>query len=120
MANLDVGEVLMASGKYRTRVLIQTQTETPDGSGGSTTALDAGIERWADWMPERGRERLEAGRIAAPLAGVLRLRYSSQVASMPEQRTVVTIDSKPYNVRSIEPNQRKQYIEMTLERGVAI
>ena len=112
----------MRAGFLRRRVTFQRETVVSDGGGGGTAswANIAGlVSISANFRPERSRERLEAGRIEAAVAGTLRIR------SFVLSRTItaadrVLIDSVPYQIRAIiNPDGQNIELEMTVERGVA-
>lgn len=107
------------AGQMRDRVRIERETEQPDGGGGYEVGWFHVATVWGQLVPERGRERVESGRIEASVAAVLRIRYSSEVADVTAGYRVV-IDGVDYNIRSVtQPDRRNRIIEMTVERGVA-
>lgn len=109
----------MPAGRLRTRVTFQRETQTPDEGGGYSIAWGNDLALWAEFYPERTSERFEAGRVAAPLAGTLRVRWSSTTRAIHEGDRVL-IEDKPWNIRSIaDENMRRQFLTMTVESGVA-
>jgi SPP1 family predicted phage head-tail adaptor len=109
----------MTAGRLNKRVTFQQQVRTPDGGGGAALTWGNDIEVWGGFAPERGQERLEAGRLEAALAGVLKVRYSSEIAAV-DASWSVTIDGERHQIRSISnPDQKTRIVEMTVERGVA-
>lgn len=109
----------ISAGKLNKRVTFQTKMRAPDGGGGFAETWGGDIEVWGQFVPERGQERLEAGRLEASLAGVLRVRYSSDIAVVTEAWSVL-IDGVRHQIRSIaNPDQKTRIVEMTVERGVA-
>lgn len=109
----------MPAGRLRNRVTFQRATQTPDGGGGYSIAWGTDLQLWADFRPERGAERIEAGRVTAPLSGTLRIRWSP-TATLIHAGDRVTIEGETWNIRSIaDETMRRQYLTMTVESGVA-
>lgn len=106
----------MRAGDLNKRVTFERMTRVPDGGGGWTQAWGDPLTVWAQFSPERGRERIKAGRVADAMAGVLRIRSSTQSRALtPSHR--VTVDGMVWNVRAIaNPDQRNVMLEMTVER----
>jgi SPP1 family predicted phage head-tail adaptor len=102
------------------RVRFDAEVETADGGGGSTRSWTSIATVWGEYMPERGRERIEAGHLEASNVGILNVRYSSLLAAMVLSSSRVMIDGVAHQIRSIiNPDQRKHRLEMVVERGVA-
>ena len=113
----------MRAGLLRRRVTFQRETIVSDGGGGGTASWSniAGLASIsAHFRPERSRERLEAGRIEAAVAGTLRMRSFVQSRSITTADRVI-IDLVPYEIRAItNPDGMNIELEMTVERGVAV
>lgn len=107
----------MAAGPMRRRITFQEESQTPDGGGGYELAWSDIVTVWGSFQPERGRERIEAGRLAETLGGVIKIRSSAASRAItPGNRAVMSGVS--YNIRSISnPDQRNKFLEMTVERG---
>lgn len=109
----------MGAGALRDRVSFQEEQNVSDGAGGNVTTWPTQFTVWGGFRPERGAERLQAGRLEGAVAGTLRVRSSS------DTRTVTTewrveIDGIAYQIRSItNPDRRNRFLEMTVESGVA-
>ncbi len=109
----------MGIGSFRKRVVFQSQNQTADGGGGFTTTWSNRITVWGQFTPERGRERIEAGRLEASVAGILDIRSSTETQAVTEEYRV-QIDDVPYQIRSItNKDQRNQFLEIVVERGTA-
>lgn len=110
------------AGRLVKKVTFQREeTVADDGGGQAVTWVDiAGLVRVsASFMPERGRERLEAGRLEAAVAGRLWMRSFALARTITEKDRVM-IDDVPYVIRSItNPDGRNIELEMTVERGAA-
>ena len=110
----------MRTGRRNKRVTFQTETKVPDGAGGYEHTWGGNVIRWGGFVPERGTEKVQAGRIEAPLGGVLNVRYSSAVAAFGSEDRVL-IDGQPYNIRSVSnPDQRRKELDFIVEGGVAV
>ena len=113
---------MAGAGALRDRVTFQAETQVSDGYGGYELgwADVAGcVNISANFAPERGREKLAGDRLQVSLAGVLRVRSSSETRVITEQHRV-QIGGVPYNIRSVSnPDRRGRYLEMTVERADA-
>lgn len=112
----------MRGGKLDKHVTFQRETEVSDGGGGGDktwTNITGLVRISASVVFERGRERLEAGRIEAAVNGVLKIRDFALARTITEKDRAV-IDDVPHQIRSITPPSRTiREIEMIIERGVA-
>jgi SPP1 family predicted phage head-tail adaptor len=109
----------MPAGRLKTRVTFQSETRTPDGGGGHSVTWGNDLQVWADFRPERGFERIDAGHVSTPLAATLRVRYSDAAAAVSSASRVLIAGSL-WNVRSVaDEDQRRRYLTMTIESGVA-
>lgn len=107
------------AGTLNKRVTFQSETRTPDGGGGFTREWILVATVWGGFVPERGSERLEAGRLEGSLSGVLRVRSSSTTRTVKVADRVI-IDGVPHQIRSIaNPDQRNRMLDILVERGVA-
>lgn len=107
------------AGSYRDRVTFQEPVKTAIGGGGSDLVWTDRLTVWARYMPERGRERVEAGRLTSAVGGVLQVRMSSDMAEVTAGWRVL-IGGEPQNIRSVtNPDRRGRDLEMVLESGVA-
>lgn len=107
------------AGLFRKRVTFQKEIRAADGGGGFERSWGADLVVWGQFTPERGQERLDAGRLEASLGGILRVRGSTQTLAITTAHSVL-IDGERFQVRSIaNPDQRDAVLEMTVEKGVA-
>jgi head-tail adaptor len=108
-----------ATGRLRKRVRFEQEVRNPDGAGGYALAWAEVLAVWGGLQLDRGRERVEAGRLAEAAGGVLIVRSSiASRAITPAHRVV--IDGVAWNIRSIaDPGQRNAELEMVVERGAA-
>lgn len=108
------------TGAFRDLVTFQTEVQTPDEGGGYSVMWANDLIVHGQFLPERSRERLDAGRLAVPLAGVLRVRSSSETRALTEGARVL-IDAEAYNILSIANEDRHdRFLTMTVEKGVAV
>lgn len=108
------------AGALNKRVTFRQRVDTPDTGGGFSSEWKDELIELANFRPERGAERLQAGRITATLAGLLTVRSSAATRAIDETQSVM-IDGEPYQIRSISnPDQRDHMLEMSVERGSAL
>lgn len=110
----------MAICGLRRRVEFQRLDQTSDEYGNVTAGTWAPITTvWGELRETRGRERVLAGALDAPMSGVLRVRRSTQTAAITEADRAV-IDGEEWNIRGRrDPDGRRAWIEFDVERGVA-
>lgn len=110
------------AGQLRDRVRFERSGDIPDGGGGTVEGWES-IEGLANvrgaFMPERSRERLEAGRLESAVAGTLKVRSSNASREVTAADRAI-INGQPYAIRSVtNPDRHNKYLEMSVERGVA-
>lgn len=109
----------MQAGRLRKRAFFQRKDREPDEQGGGAVSWVPLLDRAAAFAPERGRERLKAGRLEAALGGVVTIRSCSATRAITEADRVL-IDGVPYQIRSIaNPDSRDRDLEIVVEKGVA-
>lgn len=109
---------MASAGQLNKRVTFQSATVVEDAGGGGAETWGGDITVAGGFRPERGRERIEAGRVEAALAGVLKVRSSAATRAIDAETHRVLIDGEPYNITSVSnPDQRNAYLEMTVEAG---
>lgn len=109
----------MVAGQLKSRVQFESPVTTPDGGGGSSRSWGDPLRVWGQFKPERGAERVAAGRLESAVAGTLRVRSSSATRAIGPAHSVL-IDGQRYQVRSVtNPDRRGRFLEMTVEGGVA-
>jgi len=91
-------------GKADQPITIKTITLTGDGMGGSTETevTLANAPRWAEYVPVRGIERIEAGKLEAVTEMKLRVRRDSRINSTCK----IIHGGKTYRVTGVEDNLR--------------
>lgn len=109
----------MPAGRLNKRCTFQSATLVDDGGGGSSTTWVDGVTVWGGLVVERGRERVEAGRLVGDTGGLLIVR-SSSVTKAIGLDTRVSIDGEIWNIRSNEnEDQHDKFRSMVVEKGVA-
>jgi SPP1 family predicted phage head-tail adaptor len=109
----------MPAGRLRKRIIFESETRVDDVGGGYVLGWEHKLTVWGEFRPERGRERLDAGRLAEALGGIVTVRASDAASAITEGDRAI-IDDEPYQIRSAVTDQRNRLVEMTVEKGVAI
>lgn len=110
---------MVPAGRLNQRVTFQAPTQTDDAGGGHSVAWGGDLTVWGAFFPERGRERVEGGRLQAALGGRLVVRRSSATDAITEGHRVL-IGGEPYQIRSkADEEQRRAEYTFTVEKGVA-
>lgn len=109
----------MGAGELRKRVYFARAKRTDDGGGGARITWVPALTVWGGLTVERGREALAAGRLESSSGAVLKIRSSTE-ARVIDASYKATIDGVDYQVRSITEDPKRKYLEMVVERGVAI
>lgn len=98
----------------RKRATFQSLQTTPDGGGGFTQQW-TGFTVWAQFSPDRAREKIQQGRIADNQSGVLRVRSSTTARAVNDTYRVV-LGGTIFNIKSISnPDQRNDALELLIE-----
>ena len=109
----------MQAGALDRRCLFERRDTTADAYGnvtsGGWTAL---ATLWGYLRFERGRERVEAGRVESAVAATLQIRASATARGITAADRV-TVDGDAFAIRAVVEQPRSGVIELTLERGVA-
>jgi len=106
-------------GRMRDRVSFHRLNTTGDDYGNPTSGYSATafLTVWGKMAPERGRERVEGGRLQSEVSAVLTVRSSSDARGVTEADEA-RVDGVRYQIRGItNPDRRGRFLEMTLERG---
>ena len=111
----------MRAGMLRDRVAFQRLDTTPDAygnpSGGTFTTF---LTVAGQLIPERGRERVDAGRLESAAGATLEVRSSSDTRGVTPADRVLINGTTVYNIREIDnPDRRNRRLVMVLEKGVA-
>lgn len=104
----------MRAGLLDKRARFQYALETADGAGGASKEWTDHATLWAQFSPERARERIQQGRIGENYAGVIRIRYS-EIADQITSAFRVLLDGVTYNIRDRVVLRRDGMIELSVE-----
>ncbi len=111
----------MRAGQLRDIVRFEREVKVPDGGGGYDLSWVPLLSVRGHLVLERGRERIEAGRIEAAVSGVLRVRWQNALQDLSAADRAV-VNDVAYNIKSdpINPDRRRRMLEMNVERGGSI
>lgn len=105
----------------RDRVVFARLDSTADAYGNVTSGAYANLFSGASYpcelVLERMDEKMQAGRLAAPTAGKLKIRKDSQTETLTEADRA-TINGTAYQIRGIDATDLA-WVWMAVERGVA-
>lgn len=108
---------MIGAGQMRERVTIQQENETSDGGGGYSVAWIDVASVAAQVRPLRGKEQLEHMQMQDSTLFTVTIRYRSDVTPKMRLDWIGTI----LNIRAvINPDQRRRFLEITCEAGVAV
>lgn len=110
----------MGAGKYREKaVFTRLNAEAVNAYGEPHASWETLFSRWGDFRETTGKERVEAGTVQSTATGTLRIRYSTQAATITAADRV-TIRGADWNIRSvIQTDKKSKQIELLCERGVS-
>jgi SPP1 family predicted phage head-tail adaptor len=111
----------VTAGGLRDRCAFHRLDTTSDAYGNPTSGYSgtAFLTVWGRLRVERGRERVEGGRLQSEVAATLTIRSSADARGVTEVDQV-RIDGETFQIRAItNPDRRGRFLEMTLERGTA-
>ena len=99
-------------------------TAADDGYGNERQTWGTICTLAAGFLPERGREDVDAGRLQSTLRGVVTVHRSSMSRSVQAEDRIVFIagpfNGQTFNIRSVMPRPDAATIEFSVEAGVAI
>lgn len=105
----------ISAGNLRQQVTIQTATETPNDSGGGDIAWADANAIWANVVPVRGNEQLQAQRVDAVVLYRVTTRFRTDVTAANR----LTWRGTPLNIRAVtDPDGMRQWLEIMCEAGV--
>lgn len=106
-------------GKLDQRIILQRQTEAPDGGGGLVRTwgnVANNAYPWAMVRAKSGKEGLDEGRTNATFVVVFTIYNRSDLS----EKDRVIWNGETYNIRGIlRMSGRKLYLQIEAERGVA-
>ena len=104
------------ASRLRKRVTLQSLSLTADGGGGAARGWQDVATLWAEVVPLRGAESLQAEKVTAEITHLLRLRYRSDVT--PDKRLL--LGGRALNIRAVlNVGERGRELEVYCEEGAA-
>lgn len=99
---------MINSASLDQKIAIQALTITEDGMGATTEsyATVSGTPTWAEYLPLKGLEKIEAGRVSEKEQFKLRIRRYSALTRMHR----VVYGGTNYDIIDIEDGKRDQYM----------
>jgi SPP1 family predicted phage head-tail adaptor len=98
----------MKVGRFRARVELLVKTTTADGYGGQTESWARLRWAWAERLPLRGRELVQAGLILAEGTTRFVLRYAEDVTPALRVRDGAT----DYEITAVTPDGLRREMEL--------
>lgn len=111
----------MSGGELRQRVEFQARGATDDDAGNVEGDFIVRFVVAAAIIPRLGGEEVMAARLAGRQPVTIRIRYSSQSAQIETDWRVRDVRADVlYNIRAVSnPDQKRQYLDLLCEAGVA-
>ena len=105
----------MSAGRLRERLIIQSESSTPDGGGGYAVSWVNVVTAWGSVKPQRGGESLDAMQVRDTVLYDVTIRYRTGV--IPKQR--IAWGSRIFNIRAVmNKDERERYLTLVCEEGV--
>jgi len=107
------------AGDLREVIEIQDYVEVDDGYGGATQEWQIAFTAPARIRTLKGGETVIAGRLAGTQTLVITVRYQPDMEDVtPAWRARNARSGTIYNIRSVEPDERRQWVNLLCESGV--
>lgn len=107
------------SGDLREVIEIQNYAEVDDGYGGQIQEWQTAFTAPARIRTLKGGETVIAGRLAGTQTLVITVRYQPAMADVtPAWRARNARSGTMYNIRSVEPDERRAWVNLLCESGV--
>jgi SPP1 family predicted phage head-tail adaptor len=105
-------------GALRDRITIEREVSTDMGGGGSEVGWSQLAQVWAQILPARGGEQLQAAALGATTLYYITIRWRSDVT---EQQRIRLASGDLLNIRnSVDPDGgQREWLRITAEKGVA-
>ena len=107
---------MVRPGELDQRVTILRPTRAPDGQGGFVVTLQQVAERWAHMRPRSAKEGYERGQVTESAVYLCVLRVPVDI----QADDTVRWNGEDFNVRGLLPRGRSLYLEVDVQRGVAL
>jgi head-tail adaptor len=110
----------MRAGNLRLRLEFQERASVSDGHGNEQGDWQARYECAAERIMLRGGEQVMASRLEGRQPAVMTIRANSQARRITTDWRARDIRSEEiWAIRSISPSQKRDFIELLVEKGVA-
>lgn len=110
----------MKAGELRQRFQFAFRVETDDGLGNKQGEWIDQFTVWAKHATLRAGESVMAGRLTGRAPAIVTIRYSIQAAAITtDWRCTDTRSGAIYNIRQVMPGEKRDFIELLVEAGVA-
>lgn len=112
----------MAAGKLTHRLAFASRELVDDGYGNQEGEFVDAFTRWAEIIPLKGGENVLAARLTGVQPVVIRvLRDSETLDIAPDWRATDVNEGTIYALHSVaDMEQKRQYLTITAEAGVAV
>lgn len=112
----------MSAGALRELLAFDERAATSDGYGNSLGEFAEVFRCAARVRPRLGGEQVMAARLGGVQPVTITVRYDSRTAAVtPDWRARDVRSGVVYNIRSVvNPDERRRWIDMIAEKGVAI
>ena len=112
---------MTATGQLNERLAFDTPTRVGDGYGGTTDGWSEEFTIAARRLFLRGSETIQAARLEGRQPVIFTVRASSDTRRITtDWRARDVRAGTQYQLRSVEPNENRSFIDLLCERGVAI
>jgi SPP1 family predicted phage head-tail adaptor len=106
----------MQAGELDQRVTFSREVRAPDGSGGSESTWTDFATVWAKCMPISSIEREQAARQSAEATYLFTIRKRTDI----DETCVAVWNGRRFNVRFVRDMPRSAWLEIEVEKGVAV
>ena len=105
----------LAAGRLNHLIELRRATKTDDGHGGQVTTWDTVATWWAEAISQNGREAIIAGALTGVSVYRFTIRYRPDVSTSDQVR----FEGRDFNIRSAEPDHRRERVDILAETGTA-
>lgn len=110
---------MTATGDLREVVDLENFVSVDDGYGGQTQTWETVMTTAARIRTLKGGETVIAGRLAGTQTLIITVRYQPDMEDVtPAWRARNARSGAIYNIRSVEPDERRQWVNLLCESGV--
>jgi SPP1 family predicted phage head-tail adaptor len=109
----------MPAGKLNERITFAVRGTGTDGYGNEESGFVDQFTVWAGFKALRGGEDVIAARLEGRQPVVLTLRRSSEALRITTGWRATDARGAIYNIRAVTPDEKRQFIDLLCEAGVA-